>query len=201
MSIYDYDNDFNHTFSKCHKFNNICNEKILETKMINLRYAKEFCCEDISKIENYDLAVADRKETWHCHHRLEIVDGIHISMSDLKTKGLYYGRPASELIFLTRTDHLKLHNTGRKFSKVWRQRISEALRGKLSGDKNPNFGRTGDKHPLYGKKVSKELRSRISETEKKDAAIYREYRANGGELKWQQWRKLQKKERNSNVYK
>ena len=161
-------------------------------EVINLRYAKEFCCEDISKIENYERALADGKETWHCHHRLEIVDGVVTSMSVLKDKGLYYGRHASELIFLTRTDHLKLHNTGRKFTKEWRRKISESKRGKLTGDKNPNWGRTWQKHPLYGKKVSEELRSRISETEKKDAAIYREYRANGGELKWQQWRKLQK---------
>lgn len=160
--------------------------------MISLRKPKRFCSEDLSKIENYELAVADENETWHCHHRLETENGVITSVSELKSRGLYYGRPASELIFLRRSDHLKLHNTDRKFTKEWRQKISEAVKGKLIGDKNPNFGRTGNKHPLYGKKVSKELRSRISETEKKDAAVYREYRANGGELKWQQWRKLQK---------
>ena len=36
--------------------------------MINV---KKFCCEDISKIENYAAAIADTTQTWECHHRME----------------------------------------------------------------------------------------------------------------------------------
>lgn len=34
----------------------------------------KFCCEDISKIENYEKAIVDVTQTWHCHHRLECVE-------------------------------------------------------------------------------------------------------------------------------
>jgi len=40
--------------------------------MICLKSLKKFCCEDLSLIENYDLAISDTNQTWHCHHRLEI---------------------------------------------------------------------------------------------------------------------------------
>ena len=33
-----------------------------------------YCRGDISKIENYDKAIADTKTVWHCHHRLETHD-------------------------------------------------------------------------------------------------------------------------------
>lgn len=41
--------------------------------MINEFNVNAFCCEDISKIENYDKAVADKTQTWHCHHKNGIV--------------------------------------------------------------------------------------------------------------------------------
>ena len=31
-----------------------------ESEMISERMAKKFCCEDISKIENYEKAIADK---------------------------------------------------------------------------------------------------------------------------------------------
>lgn len=27
---------------------------------------------EVNKIENYDLAIADTTQVWHCHHKLEI---------------------------------------------------------------------------------------------------------------------------------
>ena len=72
--------------------------------------AKYFCSEDVSNIENYEEAVSS-PEKWHCHHRLELDDNGHRlnTRGELKEKGLYFNRPASELIFLKATDHLKLH--------------------------------------------------------------------------------------------
>ena len=32
------------------------------------RNVKLFCCEDASNIENYDKAIADKENIWHCHH-------------------------------------------------------------------------------------------------------------------------------------
>ncbi len=75
--------------------------------------AKKFCCEDISLIENYQNALADDKEIWECHHRLEIHGNIVLSVNDLKNQDLYYNRPAYELIFLSKKDHKQLHANNR----------------------------------------------------------------------------------------
>lgn len=70
---------------------------------------KYYCCEDISLIENYDKAINDLTEKYDCHHRLEIQGDKRFSVDDLKEMGLYFNRPASELIFLTRSEHRHLH--------------------------------------------------------------------------------------------
>ena len=76
----------------------------------------KYCCENISKIENFEKAINDSKNVWHCHHRLEThtKEGIKrerpVSIISLKNDNLYYHRPASELIFLTKSEHTKLHN-------------------------------------------------------------------------------------------
>lgn len=45
--------------------------------MINKYNAKHFCREgELTKIENYDKAIADETQTWECHHRLGLtLDG------------------------------------------------------------------------------------------------------------------------------
>ena len=76
--------------------------------MINEYYAKKICCEDLSLIENYELAINDTTQTWECHHRR----GTIYSGKDLKEIGKYYNRPAAELIFLTPFAHRSLHKKG-----------------------------------------------------------------------------------------
>lgn len=107
--------------------------------MINEFYANKFCKDDITKIENYEKAMVDN-ETWVIHHRLEThyFDGTkrpifeRLTRQQLKTYDLYYNRPAAELIFMTKHDHMFLHMKGAKrvFSDEWRQHISEAQKGK-----------------------------------------------------------------------
>ena len=92
--------------------------------MINEKYAKSFCCEDISLIENYDNAIADTTQTWECHHRR----GTIYSGKDLKEIGEYYNRPASELIFLTPTAHRRLHFKGVPRSEATKKAISDAMK-------------------------------------------------------------------------
>jgi len=83
--------------------------------MISENTLKEYCCENVSLIENYDKAIKDNTQIWHCHHRLETHnrDGSlrenTLSPTQLNELGLYYNRPANEFIFLTHTEHLKLH--------------------------------------------------------------------------------------------
>ena len=97
--------------------------------MINEYYAKKFCCEDLSLIENYDKAIADMTQTWHCHHRGEVLPCGRFSVSDLKKFELYFNRPASELIFLTHSEHRRLHLKGVPLSEATKKAISETLKG------------------------------------------------------------------------
>lgn len=76
--------------------------------MISEANAKKYCAEDISLIENYKEAVSS-KELYHCHHRLEIQDDKCYFAKELKQMNLYYGRPASELIFLKAREHKDFH--------------------------------------------------------------------------------------------
>lgn len=71
--------------------------------MINVKGARKYCREDISLIENYELALNDETQTWHIHHRLEIQDDKQVSVEELIEQGLYYGRPAKELLFITKS--------------------------------------------------------------------------------------------------
>ena len=101
--------------------------------MICEKYAKNFCCEDLSLIENYDKAIADMTQTWHCHHRGEISPCGRFSVSDLKKFELYFNRPASELIFLTRSEHRRLHLKGVPLSEDHKKAISDSKKGVPTG--------------------------------------------------------------------
>lgn len=81
--------------------------------MINLSKVKAYC-KDFQKIENFMEAYNDLNETWHCHHRLEIHNDYENTMEDLILMNLYYDRPPEELIFLRASEHLSLHNKGKK---------------------------------------------------------------------------------------
>lgn len=126
--------------------------------MINENSAKEYCSEDISKIENYWLADLDNTQMWHCHHRGEILPcGIYTS-ADLKKFGLYYNRPAAELIFLTPYDHRSLHS--KNLSLKSQQKRKSKLKGMLMWNNGrytiravqcpgPNWHRGGLRHRGY----------------------------------------------------
>lgn len=82
--------------------------------MINEVYANAYCKDDISLIQNYDKAIADTTQTWECHHRAEILPCGEYTQKDLIKFGLYYHRPYTELIFLTKAEHRRLHRNGKK---------------------------------------------------------------------------------------
>ena len=99
--------------------------------MICERTIKKFCKEDISLIENYDKAITDDTQTWDCHHRRETV----LSRKDLIEIGEYYNRPACELIFLTHSEHLRLHMTGNNYS-LGIKRTEETKKKMIEANKN-----------------------------------------------------------------
>lgn len=71
------------------------------------------------QVENYLSALADNFKGWQRHHRLEThnSDGerrlIEISPAELKALGMYYNRPAKELIWLTNSEHFNIHSHNR----------------------------------------------------------------------------------------
>lgn len=82
-------------------------------------------------VENYEKAKADDFKGWICHHRLEThnSDGerrmIDLSGEELRALGMYYNRPASELVFLTRCEHMRIHQPVRYVDDDTRKIISE----------------------------------------------------------------------------
>ena len=97
-----------------------------------------FCSEPLELVENYQQALADDFEDWCIHHRLEIQpNGTRFSRQELKDKGLYYGRPASELVFMRNGEHHRLHWIGNTFNR-------------------------GENHPFFGKHHTEESRRKNS---------------------------------------
>ena len=95
------------------------------------KFAKCYCCEDISLIENYHKAVWDPYEKWEIHHRRECDDEGRtlFTKKELIEMNLYLNRPASELMFVTRSMHMKMHREMcRKGGKIWGK-----IYGKISG--------------------------------------------------------------------
>ena len=135
--------------------------------MIGYR-AKRYCCEDISLIENYDKAVADKTQTWQCHHRAEILPCGNFTPEMMMEFGLYFNRPASELIFLTKYDHLSIHTkarwTGRHHSEEAKIKISEANTGRkrsLATRRLMSEQRIGSRNSFYGKHHTSEAKEKI----------------------------------------
>lgn len=117
-------------------------------------------------VENYQLAKADNFKGWICHHRLEThtSDGelrkVQLTRTELIALETYFFRPASELIFMKRSEHCALHRlavqhsaakrTGKQLSGEHKKKISNSSKGfkmpewfskeaseRMLGDKNP----------------------------------------------------------------
>ena len=109
---------------------------------MDLKYYKCYYCKDIENVENYEAAKKDDFIGWHCHHRLEThtPDGkrreVDIGYKELIALGLYYNRPAEELIFLPRSEHEAFKkgktawNKGKKMSAEFCRKNSESHKGK-----------------------------------------------------------------------
>ena len=130
--------------------------------MINEEYAKKYCCEDLRLIENYELAINDTTQTWHCHHRGEVLHCGRFSPNDLKKFGLYFNRPAAELIFLTHSEHRQLHKKGVPLSEATKKAMSEAHKGHSVSEATKKAISDG----LKGHSVSEATKKAIGESRK-----------------------------------
>ena len=133
--------------------------------MINEKQAKLFCKEDISKIKNYDKAIADKTQTWHCHHMTET--WWHCTRKELIENECYYHRKACELIFLTPEEHIRLHM--QNISDETRKKMSEAKKGHTVNEdtrKKMSEAKKGKKRKPFTeehrKKMSESLKGRTS---------------------------------------
>ena len=130
-----------------------------------MKHEFERYCKDYKNIENYDKAKKDNFKGWHCHHRLEThnSDGerrlVDITQAELKSSGMYYHRPAEELIFLTTREH-NAYNKGKPKSEEAKKKMSEAAKGK------PKSEETKKRMSEAKKNMSEETRKKISEAQK-----------------------------------
>lgn len=112
-------------------------------------------CKEFEQVENYDKAINDKEHLWILHHKDEIRElpsGMVAlrSAEYLKLWGLYYHRPADELIFLRNDVHSALHadyltdeskfmmgsaNRGKRFTKEHRDNISISNKGMVPWNK------------------------------------------------------------------
>ena len=127
-------------------------------------------CKDYQNIENYEKAKKDNFKGWCCHHRLQTwtSDGerrlVDITKKELIALGMYYHRPAEELIFLTDEEHGQLHQNGKKRSAETRRKMSKPK----SEEHKKNIGAAmkGKPGPNKGKKFSEEHKKKLRETHK-----------------------------------
>lgn len=131
----------------------------------------EYYCDNIENIENYEAAKKDNFKGWDCHHRLEThnSDGerrlVDITRNELKALDMCYHRPPEELIFLTTSEHTRLHKKGQKRgprSDETRSKISAANKGKKFSEEHKNKIAEACK----GRTLSKETKNKISKTHK-----------------------------------
>ena len=99
-----------------------------------MKHKFEKYCKDYENIENCEKAKKDNFKGWHCHHRLEThnSDGerrlVDIAKKELIALGMYYNRPASELIFLPASEH-NAYGKGKPKSEEHKKNIGEAMKG------------------------------------------------------------------------
>ena len=129
-------------------------------------------CKDYENIENYQKALADNLKGWDCHHRLEThnSDGerrlVDITSDELKALDMYYNRPSSELIFLTKYEH-SAYNKGKQRSEEARKKLSEAHKN-ISEETRKKLSEAQKGKPAWnkGNKLSEETRKKMSEAHK-----------------------------------
>ena len=139
-----------------------------------MKHRFERYCKNPENIENYEAAKKDNFIGWDCHHRLETnnSDGerreVDILAAELQSLGMYWNRPASELIFLTISEHQFLHQKGKPRSEETKKKMSEAKKGNKYnlGKKHSEETKKKLSEAAKGKHLSEETKKKLSEAKK-----------------------------------
>ena len=122
----------------------------------NIKQANRYCRDDYRTIRGYDDAVKSPHRS--CIHH---INELTFTSDELKKMNMYYNRPASELIWLSYSDHSKWHNKwngnpmeGRHHSEETIEKIKSNLPD-FTGSNNPMYGRRGESAPGYGRTEDK----------------------------------------------
>ena len=174
-----------------------------------MKHKFEKYCKDYENIENCQKAKADNFKGWDCHHRLEThnSDGerrlVDITKKELIALGMYYNRPANELIFLPSSEHSSLHRKGKPMSEESKKKLSEAHKGKSVWNKGKKLSEETKKklsETHKGKKLSEEARKKMSEAHKgkhhSEETKKKLSEANKGKPSWNKGKKMSKETRN-----
>ena len=130
--------------------------------MIDEKEARKYCKEDISKIKNYELAIADTTQTWYCHHIL----GEILTRQQLLEHDFYYDVPPCMLKFVTKAEHNRLHKKGKQYTIESRKKISESHKGKHHSEESRrkmSEAHKGKSSPRKGVTLSDDTRRKLSE--------------------------------------
>lgn len=149
--------------------------------MISEQYVKKYCSEDPSLIKNYNEAISDNTQVWDLHHIAEITEDGITTVDELIEKGLYFHRPACELIYLTHTEHTKLHSNKRppvKHTQESRDKIAKAR----TGTHHSIETRHKMSASLKGRHHSEETKKKISNSNKGKKFVLGKHWYNNGSV-------------------
>ena len=154
-----------------------------------MRHNFEKFCKDYENIENYEKAKKDDFKGWNCHHRLEThnSDGerrlVDIPHKELIALGMYYNRPAEELIFLTTREH-NAFKKGKKRSEETKKKIGEGRKGKKLSEETKQKLSEANKGNSYhlGKHHSEEAKRKMREAAKGNTNTKGKHWYNNGEI-------------------
>ena len=153
--------------------------------MIDLYKVKQMCREgELEKIENYEQAMNDKENTWVCHHRLELtMDGEFANYKkDLIRMGMYWHRPYFELIFMTKSDHMRMHSHVQPVTNESKKKMREKALNRVS--------------PRKGVKLSEETKEKLRQANlgKKHTDEQRAKISAANKLRWEKHRQMKNQE-------
>lgn len=101
--------------------------------MVSKNIEKNKICKEYKQVENYEAAIADENELWVLHHRK--LEPSKVTKKDLIERNEFYDVAPEEVIFLTRSEHMRISNEGKVYTDEVIAKMSKMKLGKKRDDK------------------------------------------------------------------